>query len=154
MKINEFGRSMVEMLGVLAIIGVLSAGALAGYSKAMQKHRINKTIDQMSTIINNMHTVFINARSERTPYEDYKNKDATVDLILLNVFPAEMVRGQEVYNVYQGQVRIVVDEEGRSFELQFDGLPQEASVAISTMDWGVGDASGLQGVDIDTEGNS
>ena len=29
------GRSMVEMLGVLAIIGVLSVGAIAGYSKAM-----------------------------------------------------------------------------------------------------------------------
>ena len=31
------GRSMVEMLGVLAIIGVLSVGAIAGYSKAMMK---------------------------------------------------------------------------------------------------------------------
>ena len=31
------GRSMVEMLGVLAIIGVLSVGAVAGYSKAMIK---------------------------------------------------------------------------------------------------------------------
>ena len=30
------GRSMVEMLGVLAIIGVLSVGAIAGYSKAME----------------------------------------------------------------------------------------------------------------------
>ena len=29
------GRSMVEMLGVLAIIGVLSVGAMNGYSKAM-----------------------------------------------------------------------------------------------------------------------
>ncbi|HCU59322.1 MAG TPA: hypothetical protein DIC64_05005 [Alphaproteobacteria bacterium] len=36
---------MVEMLGVLAIIGVLSAGALAGYSKAMFRHRVNQTID-------------------------------------------------------------------------------------------------------------
>ena len=39
------GRSMVEMLGVLAIIGVLSVGAIAGYSKAMNKYRINKAID-------------------------------------------------------------------------------------------------------------
>ena len=29
------GRSMVEMLGVLAIIGVLSVGAIAGDSKAI-----------------------------------------------------------------------------------------------------------------------
>ena len=31
--INENGRSMVEMLGVLAIIGVLSVGGIAGYSR-------------------------------------------------------------------------------------------------------------------------
>ena len=36
------GRSMIEMLGVLAIIGVLSVGGIAGYSKAMEKFKINK----------------------------------------------------------------------------------------------------------------
>ena len=41
---NESGRSMIEMLGVLAIIGVLSVGGIAGYSKAMMKYRINKKI--------------------------------------------------------------------------------------------------------------
>ncbi len=45
---NTVGRSMVEMLGVLAIIGVLSAGALAGYSKAMFRHKVNQTIDIFS----------------------------------------------------------------------------------------------------------
>ncbi|MBR6409567.1 MAG: type II secretion system protein [Alphaproteobacteria bacterium] len=45
MKIDQKGRSMVEMLGVLAIIGVLSAGGLAGYSKAMFQHRVNQTTD-------------------------------------------------------------------------------------------------------------
>ncbi len=45
MKNNETGRSMVEMLGVLAIVGVLSAGALKGYSAAMFKYKMNQTID-------------------------------------------------------------------------------------------------------------
>ena len=56
MKKNENGRSMVEMLGVLAIIGVLSVGAIAGYSKAMMKFKINKTIDQVSQIVTNIRT--------------------------------------------------------------------------------------------------
>ena len=42
---KDSGRSMVEMLGVLAIIGVLSAGALAGYSKAMFQHKLNQFTD-------------------------------------------------------------------------------------------------------------
>ncbi|MDY4885802.1 MAG: hypothetical protein SO141_06110, partial [Alphaproteobacteria bacterium] len=46
------GRSMVEMLGVLAIIGVLSVGAIAGYSKAMMKYKLNKQSEQLNTVIN------------------------------------------------------------------------------------------------------
>ena len=38
------GRSMLEMLGVLAIIGVLSVAALVGFTYAMNKHRANETI--------------------------------------------------------------------------------------------------------------
>ncbi|MBO7333238.1 MAG: type II secretion system protein, partial [Alphaproteobacteria bacterium] len=39
MKQFEKGRSMIEMLGVLAIIGVLSVGGLSGYTMAMNRHR-------------------------------------------------------------------------------------------------------------------
>ena len=47
----EKGRSMIEMLGVLAIIGVLSVGGIAGYSKAMEKFKINKMISGYSFLI-------------------------------------------------------------------------------------------------------
>ena len=42
---EQSGRSMVEMLGVLAIIGVLSVSGIAGYSRAMEKHKLSKTKD-------------------------------------------------------------------------------------------------------------
>lgn len=42
----QAGRSMIEMLGVLAIIGVLSVGGIAGYSQAMTKYKVNRTIDE------------------------------------------------------------------------------------------------------------
>lgn len=52
MKIkNQQGRSMIEMLGVLAIIGVLSVGGIAGYSKAMEMWRINKTVGEYSMLV-------------------------------------------------------------------------------------------------------
>ena len=47
------GRSMVEMLGVLAIIGVLSVGAIAGYSKAMFKYKLNKHAESFNMLLNN-----------------------------------------------------------------------------------------------------
>ena len=49
MKINfETGRSMVEMLGTLAIIGVLSIAGIAGYSYAMDKHRANTIVNEVN----------------------------------------------------------------------------------------------------------
>ncbi len=48
---NESGRSMVEMLGMLAVIGVLSAGALKGYSAAMFKYKMNQTIDTYNQVL-------------------------------------------------------------------------------------------------------
>ena len=65
---NQNGRSMIEMLGVLAIIGVLSVGGIAGYSKAMTKYRINKAIEQITLIAGNVKTFFkgnIDLRSNR-----------------------------------------------------------------------------------------
>ena len=52
----ESGRSMVEMLGVLAIIGVISIGAIAGYRYAMEQHQYNeiiKTVGLMAVSISN-----------------------------------------------------------------------------------------------------
>ena len=38
------GRTLLEMLGVLAIVGILSIAALVGFTYAMNKHRANETI--------------------------------------------------------------------------------------------------------------
>ncbi len=46
-KINQMGRSMVEMLGVLAVIGVLSVGAVTGYRNALDKYKANETINEL-----------------------------------------------------------------------------------------------------------
>jgi len=54
---------MIEMLGVLAIIGVLSVGGIAGYSKAMHKYRINKTIEQITLIAGNVRSFFAPQRN-------------------------------------------------------------------------------------------
>ena len=46
MNNSQIGRSMIEMLGVLAIIGVLSVGGIAGYTKAMEKVHVNKIVNK------------------------------------------------------------------------------------------------------------
>ena len=49
-KRSQKGRSMVEMLGVLAIIGVLSIGGISAYGVAMKKHKANELLHQASML--------------------------------------------------------------------------------------------------------
>ena len=44
---SQSGRSMVEMLGVLAIIGVLSIGGVAGYRYAIQKYHASQLMNSV-----------------------------------------------------------------------------------------------------------
>ncbi|MBO5038875.1 MAG: hypothetical protein J6C85_05415, partial [Alphaproteobacteria bacterium] len=44
-------RSMIEMLGVLAIVGILSIGGISAFQKAMTKHKINQTTEEFSQYI-------------------------------------------------------------------------------------------------------
>ena len=46
MKHLESGRSMVEMLGVLAVMGIISIGGLYGYTYAMKRHRANELLNE------------------------------------------------------------------------------------------------------------
>ena len=64
-RFTSTGRSMIEMLGVLAIIGVLSIGALAGYRTVMNKHRANETI----------HDVMLRAANVPMQYQNYQNME-------------------------------------------------------------------------------
>ena len=43
---HESGRSMVEMLGVLAIIGVLTVVGITGFRQAITKHRANELLNE------------------------------------------------------------------------------------------------------------
>lgn len=53
-KSNQTGRSMIEMLGVLAIVGVLSVGAIAEFGKAMYKWKAIKCAEEYNLFISEM----------------------------------------------------------------------------------------------------
>ena len=149
-KFNENGRSMVEMLGVLAIIGVLSVGGIAGYSKAMNKYKINKTTDQVSMLVANIRTIF----SSQGNYAGLKNSTAKK----FGVVPNDMwtkESDESVKNAFNGEVTIIAsqartqdtEKDGQeAFTIEYGGMSQEACVTVATGDWGSGQASGLIGI--------
>lgn len=67
-KKNESGRSMVEMLGVLAIIGVLSVGGIAGYRMAMKKNVENDYLNFIQYLKLMRDVEFQNEENAFSPY--------------------------------------------------------------------------------------
>ena len=135
---NESGRSMVEMLGVLAIIGVLSVGGIAGYSMAMSKFKITKTIDQVQTIITNLRTLYASQRMYNAlPAQTAFNMGILTD---------ETFDGANGLNPFGGQINFDVGSTAganRSFTIEYTGLTAEACVKLATADWGADASSGL-----------
>ena len=87
MKNNQIGRSMIEMLGVLAIIAVLSVGGIAGYSKAMEKFKLNKWQDDLVMLTANIKTTYANSRS----YTTIDDIDLTNYFKELQIIPKNML---------------------------------------------------------------
>jgi len=155
-NINEqSGRSMVEMLGVLAIVGVLSIGGIAGYSKAMAKYKINKTLDQISLIVTNIRTAFGNQQS-------YKGLTTTT-AISYELVGNDLTLGSStsLTNAFNGKVTIEAGSTtggactgtGASdycptFSITYEGLDQITCGTIAAADWGGTASSGLYSIKI------
>ncbi len=158
---NQSGRSMIEMLGVLAIIGVLSVGGIAGYSKAMMKYRINKTIEQITLIAGNVRTFFSSQRS----YKDLSSSGSAYsnpNSILLKkakLVPDEMWSGDGLVNSFGGSISIVPalksenDEALKAFQIFITNIPQEACIDLLTQDWASHSGGGFIAIAIDGDGN-
>ena len=113
------GRSMVEMLGVLAIIGVLSVGAIAGYSKAMMKYKLNKHAEQMNTVINavarNAHS-FGNIEGGRT---------IVTYLIKMGEVPNEMVKqghNSYIYDIFNNYYYATIQPQSMTDDEKVKGV--------------------------------
>ena len=110
MKTCEKGRSMIEMLGVLAIVGVLSVGGIKGYSKAMAKIKSERVTSQINELVLNIRTLFFSAGN-------YRNISPQL-LISVNAVPADMFdpnnRGSnaEIKNALGGDVILFTSHKG------------------------------------------
>ena len=103
-KVCELGRSMVEMLGVLAIIGVLSVGGIAGYSKAMFKYKLNKHSEQINQLINTVSRFY-----QQFMGSQFYDTIVTSYFIKMGEVPDEMIINNDenyVYDIFGTKVRI------------------------------------------------
>ena len=79
---NEQGRTMLEMLGVIAIMGIIVYGAIAGINYGMSSYKINQTYSEIQDIIQGVQDLYSWSRgypqSKETLMEAACNNDIFV----------------------------------------------------------------------------
>ena len=137
------GRSMIEMLGVLAIIGVLSVGGIQGYSKAMTKFKINKTMQQIAEIATNIRTLYI----QQNDFNSLSNTTAVqTGIIPDDLKTSDGEYGTVITNAFGSPVGITGDDS--EFIIRFLNVTKEGCIALATADWGNSASSGLVAIGI------
>lgn len=118
--IEQSGRSMVEMLGVLAIMGVITVGAVGMISVATNSQKRNTVNDEVMQIVSGV-------RQLLGQYDDYSHiNNATI-------FGA---MGLSNTNPYGGTYSLATDASNpRQFVISINGLSQSDCEYLVTRAW-------------------
>lgn len=148
---NERGRSMIEMLGVLAIVGVLTVGGIAGYGQAMAKFKVNKTTEQIAGLIQGIRENFTQG--------NYSGLSSTQNIFEgTTIIPQEMCKDVNSCSELQSPFGTVVNIESstpfRTFKITYRGLTKQVCTRLMMTDWGSGSSSGLLTVTGGTDGTT
>ena len=124
---NQSGRGMVEMLGVLAIIGVLTIGSIWGYNYAIKIHRVNEITEMM-----NRQAVLASAAKAvgvDLPEDEW---DTTAAGFSIEYNPTYEEDGVVYDNFFTITVRnvpkdmlemLIKRDDGRAYQILIDGIP-------------------------------
>lgn len=106
---NDAGRSMIEMLGVLAIMSILTVGAFTMVNNAMRSSDRLRIQDEITLMAQNVKMLM-------SEYEDFSNIDSAI------IFSAIGVSNK---NPYGGTYEIAADPANpRQFVISITGLPR------------------------------
>lgn len=117
---QESGRSMIEMVGVLAIMGMLTATAFALISLGISRQKQARVTDDVVTIVSGV-------RSLLGDYDDFSNIDNST------IFAAMSVSNK---NPYGGNYELAVNSlNPRQFIVKINGLSKADCEALVTKAW-------------------
>ena len=149
MSKEDRGSTLIEMMGVITIVGVLAAGAWLLISSAMGKYRISATMAQLHSLQKGI-TRFYAADG------NYNNLNMN-DLIANRVPPVAMIHGDKLHHPFGDEVEIDkvsysdISEYGSSsdsFTITFKGLKKKACAELASISWVEHDSVNLVSIQV------
>lgn len=136
---NEKGRSMIEMLGVLAVIGVLTVGGMNIIGRARQMHETGQLISEVSKVAMTSKKMACEYDTEYGSYTMYLYKSEAYSDEL------EYDKGS---NKFIGPMDAMIGITGdmSTFEVSVSDLTEDACIQLASNDWGRKGTNGFLGV--------
>ena len=116
---RESGRTMIEMLGVLAIIGVLTVGSIKLYSIAMRNMKRSEVVQDIQLLVQQIRSLYANV-------QNYSDIDNSVIVAL----------GLDETNPFGGDYDLVANpQDDTIFEIHIKGLAKENCQYFKIYSW-------------------
>lgn len=149
----QSGRSMIEMLGVLAIVGILSVGGFNLVNKMQTSSTINEVLDEVSTLASKVRTVARDYEgTSGAQINSYvKKAKAVPDTFLYTEDESNPDNisftgaGDVDYSIYYiGSPRVL-------FSIKLENVSTDICMQIATNNWGGPSSSGFRGIAVNMD---
>lgn len=120
---NDSGRSIVEMLGVLAIMGVITVMGIQGYSQAIGKINRNKVSESVTRIAQEVRSLYASRDSYKN---DSSNDGENIGKILEDM-------KIDLKSPYGYKIGVYNAGDGRGFSISINNIPLEDCAAFQIM---------------------
>lgn len=126
---SQKGRSMIEMIAVLAIIGIITVGAIAGINQGFVKYRTSKTYTEIRAINQGVAGMYAYLRT-------YPNHLDWAEACESNVFPSGCESDNaSAINPFGGNYAVRFNADG-TMTISASGIPQAACTELQQLTWG------------------
>lgn len=139
-KNNEKGYTMMEVIGVLGIIGVLASSAAMLAGSVFDKYKMNRIMDQIVDLQRIISRRFMADGN----YSGVEN-DA---LIKEKIIPKDMLRNNKIVHSYGS---VILYPGTLSYRIAFRDLPYRACVQLGNLNWVIQDSSDLISININSK---
>lgn len=144
LKRNEKGRSMIEMLGVLTIIGVLSVGGLHVINRMQDEQKSTRMVSELSELARYAKKM---ACQYDSGYSDY-----TIYLYKQNAYPGtwSFDKQNTKFTGVLGTTYSISSADGK-LTVTVGKLPEEFCMRLATSDWGGPQSSGFLSISLNND---
>ena len=137
LKNCQKGSSMIEVIGVMGIIAMITVGIFATVSKIYDRYHQTAIVTQIRDLQKNIQVRYATA----SDYRDLTKNNIVQTLIDERVIPYNMVSGGKIYHAYNGDVKLSGTQ--YDYTITFSDMKKAGCVDLLTIDWTINNTSDL-----------